>query len=66
MERENSLDAFVVHDAADGEGLVDPPALAHDDGAGEDLDAFFFAFDDPGVHVDGVADIELGDFSFFR
>ena len=36
-----------------------PAALAHDHGAGEDLDAFLVAFDDARVHVDGVADVEL-------
>src|SRR5215204_6531401 len=38
VQREDALDALVVHDAPDGERLVDPPALLHDDRAGENLD----------------------------
>src|SRR4051794_454381 len=30
VQREDALDAFVVHDPADGERLVDPAALAHE------------------------------------
>jgi hypothetical protein len=42
--------------------LVDPAPLAHDDRAGEYLDALLVAFDDPGVYVDGVAHLELRGF----
>src|SRR5262249_35028091 len=61
MQREDSLDAFVVHDAANGERLVDPAALAHDDGAAEDLDAFLVAFDDSRRDVNGITDAKLRD-----
>ncbi len=60
VEREDTFDAFVVDDAADGEGGVDAVALLHDDGAGEDLDTFLVAFDDALVDIDDVADFELG------
>src|ERR1700722_19487043 len=59
MEREDSLHAFIVDDPADRKRLVDAPSFAHDDGAGKDLDAFLFAFDDSRRNVDGVANFEL-------
>jgi hypothetical protein len=61
MDREDSLDAFVVNDAANGESLIDAGALFHDDGASEDLDAFLIAFDDSRVYVYGIADRKLRD-----
>ena len=48
--------------AADGEHLAGAGAAAGDHDAGEDLDAFFVAFQDLRVHVDRVADAELGNF----
>src|SRR5581483_9901601 len=59
MQREDALDAFVVDDAPDGEGFVDPRPLLHDHRAGEDLNAFLVAFDDAGRHVHRVTDVEL-------
>src|SRR6185503_9203592 len=61
MDREDAFDAFVVHNSAYGEGLVDAVALLHDHRAGEDLDALFFAFDDSRVHIDCVTDGKLRD-----
>jgi len=59
MQRINALDAFIIHDAADGKRLVDSAALAHDDGAGKHLDALLVAFNDARVNIDGIADVEL-------
>src|SRR3954471_2303091 len=42
VQREDTLNAFVVHDAPDGEHLVDALALLHEHHAAENLDAFFF------------------------
>src|SRR5581483_4111147 len=64
MEREDSFHPFVVHNPADRERLVDAAAFAHDDGPGKDLDALFFALDDPGVHVNRVTYVELRGLGF--
>ena len=44
MQGEDSFDALVVYDTADGEGFVGASAAAGDNGAGEDLCAYFVAF----------------------
>src|SRR5690606_35923722 len=59
MHREDALHTLVADDAPDGEGLIDPSPLAHDDRAGEDLDALLVAFDDADGHIHRVADAEL-------
>ena len=59
VERENTFDAFVIHNAADGERLVDAVPFFHDHGAGENLDTFLVPFDNSLVDIDNVADIEL-------
>ena len=60
MEGEDSLDALVGDDSADGERFVDSAAPAGDDGAGEYLGADFVAFLYSAAHFDGVADFEVG------
>lgn len=64
MDGEHALHAFAVGNAADGEGFGAAVAVAGDHGAGVDLGADVVAFADADVHFDGVADFELGDFSF--
>ena len=51
---------FALHDAANGEHLAAARAAAGDHHAVENLDALFLAFENPGVDVDRVADLELG------
>lgn len=59
VQRKDSLNAFVIHDSADCECLVDASAFAGDDGAGEYLDSLFVALDDSTMYVDGVSDFEM-------
>jgi hypothetical protein len=61
VDWEDPFDAFAVADFADGEGLADALAFTGDDDACEELDAFFAAFEDSGVDLDGVTDAEVGD-----
>lgn len=61
VDRELALDADFLDDAADGDHLVDAAALAGDENAVEDLDAFLVALDDADVDVDGVPNIHAGD-----
>jgi len=61
VDWEDPFDAFAVADFADGEGLADALAFPGDDDACEELDAFFAAFEDSGVDLDGVTDAEVGD-----
>lgn len=60
MDGKNALDAFAVADAPDGEHLVEPVAAPSDDDPGKDLDAFFVAFDDLGMHAHRIANREFG------
>src|SRR5699024_2582315 len=60
VDREDTLDAHAVSDAADGKGLCDAAVLLGNDGALKGLDALALAFLDADVHPDGVADVELG------
>jgi len=64
VERKDALDAFVRDDAPDGDHLVDAATLLSDEDALIDLDALLVAFDDAHVHVDRVADGEVGNLSF--
>src|SRR5207249_5524763 len=56
---ENALDAFALHDAANGEHLAHAFAAPGDHGAAEDLDALLLTFEDALVHLHLVADLEL-------
>ena len=62
MNRELALDALVGHDPTDRERLAAAGAGAGDHRAGEDLDPLLVAFQNLGVHVHDVADVEIGDF----
>jgi len=62
MYREDSLDALVVYDSADGEGFVDAAAFAGYNGSGENLEALLVAFFDSAADVYGVAYFEMGYF----
>ena len=62
MKRENSLDPFAGNDAADSESCAASAALAGNHRSREHLNPLLVSFDDSNVNVDGVADVELGDF----
>src|SRR4051794_13550654 len=66
MQRELALHAFVRDHAPDGEHLAAARAAASDYDACENLNAFLVAFEDFRVHVDRVADGELGNHSLKR
>ena len=59
MEWEDSLDALIGNDAADGEGFADAAAPAGDNGAGEYLNALLVAFLDFAAHVNRIAYFEM-------
>ena len=59
VKRELTFDTFAGNDAANGEGFVDASASSGNDGAAEDLDAFFVAFQNLRVDIDGVADLKF-------
>src|SRR5262245_48201045 len=59
MQGENAFDAFTIADPAHGKGGIQTAPTAANDNAREDLDAFLVAFDDFGVHADGIADVEV-------
>ena len=59
VEREDSLDAFIVDDAADGEGFVDASAFAGDNCAVKDLRPLLVAFFDAAIDVHCVAYFEV-------
>src|SRR3954468_501080 len=61
VHREGALDADVVGDLADREGLADAAALAADDHAQELLDPGARALDDADVDIHGVARPEVRD-----
>jgi hypothetical protein len=65
MQRENSLDAFVIHDSSYREGLVDAAALAANDGDGKDLHPLLVALSDPTLHVDRIAYFKMR-YAFFE
>jgi hypothetical protein len=61
IQREGTLDSFVVDNSADGEHLVYPPAFSSDDCAGEDLNTLLVALDDSAMNVDRIAYLEMRD-----
>ena len=60
MQWEDSLDAFVADDSANGECFVDSAAPACDDGSGEYLCSDLVALLDSAVHVHDIAYLEVG------
>ncbi len=64
VEGVDALDAFAVAQFAHGDGLAFGAAAFADDDAGKNLDAFFAAFDDSVMDLDGVTDIEFGGVRF--
>jgi hypothetical protein len=64
VERETTLDAFAVGNLADGERGVHASATTGDHNAGENLDTLLAAFDNAGVDLDRIADIEVNDVRF--
>jgi hypothetical protein len=56
---ERTFNAFALDDAAHGEHFTSSRTTAGDHDAAELLDAFFGAFENSSVDVDGVADGEL-------
>ncbi len=61
VQREDSLDAFVGHDASYREVFVDSAAFAGDYGAAELLGADLVAFLDSAGHLDNIADFKVRD-----
>lgn len=59
---EYTLNTLIAHHASDREHLVDAASFAGNHGTSEYLNAFFVAFDDPAMHVDGVANLEMRQF----
>ncbi len=55
MKGEDALDAFVIHDSPNREGLVHAAPLACDYRAGEDLSTLLVAFFDSTAHIDHIA-----------
>jgi hypothetical protein len=60
MDREYALDPFAVGNAADSESFVQAAAFTANDDPGKNLDPLLVAFDDPGVHANAVAHLEVG------
>jgi hypothetical protein len=58
MKRERALNTFTCNDPPDGEHFTGSRAAAGNHDSREDLDALLIAFQNPGVNVDGVADVE--------
>src|SRR3989442_8244945 len=59
MQREDTLDAFAVTDAADRKSGVEAASPPANDDPGENLDALFVAFHDLGVDAHGITDFEF-------
>src|SRR5690606_883192 len=55
VHREGPLDSFAGHNAANRERLPGSAAPHCDHDAGEDLDPLLVAFQNPCMHIDGVA-----------
>jgi hypothetical protein len=64
MQRENTLDTFIVNDSTHGEHFVYAAAFAGDDYAGEYLDSLFIALFYFTVYIDRVADLEVRQVGF--
>ncbi len=60
VQRKLSLDAFAADDPPHHEHLARARAAAGDHHAVEDLNAFLLTFENSGVHVDRVANLEVG------
>jgi len=60
VQREDSLDAFVVYDSPDREALVDAPAFTRDYRTCEYLRTLLVAFFDAAVNVHYIAHLEVG------
>jgi len=59
MKGEDTLDALIGDDSADGEGFADASASAGDYRTGKYLDAFFVAFSDSAAHIYGIAYLKM-------
>lgn len=59
MQREDSLDTFICHNAANGDRAIDATALLGNEYALVDLNAFLVALNDADMDVEGVADAEF-------
>ena len=55
MKREDALDAFVIHDSPNREGLVHAAPLACDYRAGEDLSTLLITLFYPRAHINHIA-----------
>ncbi len=64
MKREDSLNAFITHDAPDNERFVYPTSSARNYCAGEYLNAFLVAFFDSAVDVDRITYFEMRNMLF--
>lgn len=64
VDRENALDTLAVGNTANGEIFIDPRPLPANHDTGINLDALLVAFNDAGVDLDGVSDIERVDVGF--
>src|SRR6056297_2653502 len=64
VERELPFDALAGDDPPDGEHFRRSRPAAGDGGSGEDLNPLFLAFQDLGLDIDRIADVELGDLRF--
>jgi hypothetical protein len=60
MQRELSFDTFSRDDAPNDEHLSGSTAASGDNRTAEDLDTFLVAFQNLGMNVDRIPDIELG------
>ena len=61
MEREGSLDPLTGDDSPHREGGATAGVLTADDGPVEDLNPLLVTLDNSHVHIDGVADMKLGE-----
>ena len=61
MNRKDSLHTLIAYNSPDGEHLIDAPAFAGNDRAGEHLNPLFVAFFDLAAHVYDIAYLEIGD-----
>jgi hypothetical protein len=59
MKREDSLDALIAYNPADGEGFVYAAASASDNGAGEYLNALLVTFFDFAADNNRIANFEM-------
>lgn len=62
MELKYSFHAFAVGDLSYREGRIDRASTLSDDYPGKNLYPFLAAFTHKGVNLDGVSNVEIGDF----